>query len=139
MIFSVGAGRRRSRITVKPDTIDEVTTQVTDASPDLVLTDKIKVKVAIVLPHSMFMEREYKKQIFRAKSAVLSQDGLDFDKVFTIEPYLEMFHPIPAPTEVLEKICDQVGSRGWVSGPMSCSHSLFLPSSWPRKRPSSCT
>ena len=68
-------------------------------------SDKIKVSVAVVLPHSMFKQREYKKIIGQS---ALQLRGSDFEKMFDLSPYLEMMQPIPAPTEVLGKICDQV-------------------------------
>ena len=33
-----------------------------------------------------------------------------FEEMFDLSPYLEMVQPIPAPIEVLGKICDQVSS-----------------------------
>ena len=68
-------------------------------------SDKIKVSVAVVLPHSMFKQREYKKIIGQS---ALKLHGSYFEKMFDLSPYLEMMQPIPAPTEVLGKICDQV-------------------------------
>ncbi len=67
--------------------------------------DKTKVSVAVVLPFSMFKTREYKKLIM---SAALSLGGSPFEAKYDLSPYLEMVQPIPSPTEVLNKICDQV-------------------------------
>ena len=64
--------------------------------------EKTKVGVAVVLPHSMFKEREYRKKIYQATQAL---SGSKFSSNFEISPYLEMLQPIPAPTEVLDKIC----------------------------------
>lgn len=66
---------------------------------------RVKVSIAVVLPHSMFKQREYKKIIMQA---ALQLDGSKFEEKFDLSPYLEMVQPIPAPTEVLGKICDQV-------------------------------
>ena len=74
-------------------------------------SDKIKVSVAVVLPHSMFKQREYKKIIGQS---ALQLRGSDFEKLFDLSPYLEMMQPIPAPTEVLGKICDQVWILIWI-------------------------
>ena len=63
------------------------------------------MSVAVVLPHSMFKQREYKKIIGQS---ALKLHGSNFEKMFDLSPYLEMMQPIPAPTEVLGKICDQV-------------------------------
>ena len=35
-------------------------------------------------------------------------DGSTFEEMFDLSPYLEMVQPIPAPIEVLGKICDIV-------------------------------
>ena len=67
--------------------------------------DKIKVSVAVVMPHSMFKQREYKKIIMQS---ALELDGSVFEDTFDLSPYLEMVQAIPSPTEVLGKICDQV-------------------------------
>ena len=53
----------------------------------------------------MFKQREYKKIIGQS---ALKLHGSYFEKMFDLSPYLEMMQPIPAPTEVLGKICDQV-------------------------------
>ena len=65
----------------------------------------------MVLPHSMFKQREYKKIIGQS---ALQLRGSDFEKLFDLSPYLEMMQPIPAPTEVLGKICDQVWILIWI-------------------------
>ena len=66
---------------------------------------KVKVTVAVVLPHSIFKTKKYLKQI---KTAAESLTDLTFEKNgFELSPYLEMVQPIPTPTEVLGKICDQ--------------------------------
>ena len=70
--------------------------------------DKIKVSIAVVMPHSMFKEREYKKIIMQS---AMELDGSKFEEMFDLSPYLEMVQAIPAPTEVLGKICDQVSHR----------------------------
>ena len=67
--------------------------------------NKIKVSVAVVMPHSMFKQREYKKIIMQS---ALELDGSVFEDTFDLSPYLEMVQAIPSPTEVLGKICDQV-------------------------------
>ncbi len=67
--------------------------------------DKVKVSIAVVLPHSMFKQREYKKIIMQS---ALELDGSAFEETFDLSPYLQMVQPIPAPTEVLGKICDHV-------------------------------
>ena len=72
---------------------------------DASIKAKIKVSVAVVLPHSTFKNREYKKAI---KTAAESLKDLTFEKSgFELSPYLVMVQPIPTPTEVLGKICDQ--------------------------------
>ena len=63
-----------------------------------------KVSIAVVLPHSMFKQREYKKMIMQSAMGLSS---MDFVADYELSPFLEMVHPIPAPTEVLGKICDQ--------------------------------
>lgn len=70
--------------------------------------DRVKVSIAVVLPHSMFKQREYKKIIMQS---ALELDGSEFEEMFDLSPYLEMVQPIPAPTEVLGKICDQVSTK----------------------------
>ena len=62
------------------------------------------MSIAVVLPHSMFKQREYKKMIMQSASGL---SGMDFVADYELSPFLEMVHPIPAPTEVLGKICDQ--------------------------------
>ena len=57
----------------------------------------------MVLPHSMFKERLYKKEI-RTASDALSEMAFN-SAGFKLSPFLEMVTPIPAPTEILEKIC----------------------------------
>jgi hypothetical protein len=52
----------------------------------------------------MFKQREYKKMIMQS---AIGLSGMDFVSDYELSPYLEMVHPIPAPTEVLGKICDQ--------------------------------
>ena len=64
---------------------------------------EIRVNVAVVLPHSMFKERLYKKEI-RTASDALSEMAFN-SAGFKLSPFLEMVPPIPAPTEILEKIC----------------------------------
>ena len=64
---------------------------------------EIRVNVAVVLPHSMFKERLYKKEI-RTASDALSEMAFN-SAGFKLSPFLEMVTPIPAPTEILEKIC----------------------------------
>jgi hypothetical protein len=67
------------------------------------------VSIAVVLPHSMFKQREYKKMIMQS---ALSLSAMNFVADFELSPFLEMVHPIPAPTEVLGRICDQfLGKR----------------------------
>ena len=44
-------------------------------------TDKIKVSVAVVLPHSMFKERLYKKQIMLASEAL---SGVAIGSIFSL-------------------------------------------------------
>ena len=66
---------------------------------------KIIVTIAVVLPHSMFKQREYKKIIMQS---AMNLDGSKFEEMFDLSPYLEMVQPIPAPIEVLGKICDHV-------------------------------
>lgn len=51
----------------------------------------------------MFKEREYNKQILEASMGL---SGMKFLDQFEVAPYLDMVQPIPAPTEVLQKICD---------------------------------
>ena len=67
--------------------------------------DKFKVSIAVVMPHSLFKKRDYKKII---SQSALELTGSKFEKMFDLSPYLEMVHPIPAPIDVLGKICDQV-------------------------------
>ena len=67
--------------------------------------DRYKVSVAVVMPHSIFKQKEYKKIIMRS---ALVLDGSIFEDMFDLAPYLEMVQPIPSPTEILGKICDQV-------------------------------
>ena len=67
--------------------------------------NKIKVSLAVVLPHSIFKTKKYKKQI---STAAVSLKDMTFEKRgFELSPYLSMVQPIPTPTEVLGKICDQ--------------------------------
>lgn len=66
--------------------------------------DKIKVSLAVVMPYSMFKQREYKKKISQASMGL---SGMRFEKNYDLSPYLEMVQPMPSPTEVLSKICDQ--------------------------------
>ena len=40
----------------------------------------------------------------------MTLEGSAFEEMFDLSPYLEMVQPIPAPIEVLGKICDQVSS-----------------------------
>ena len=65
----------------------------------------MKVSVGVVLPYSMFKNREYKKIIMQS---AMELHGSTFEEMFDLSPYLEMVQPIPAPIEVLGKICDQV-------------------------------
>ncbi|TRY68476.1 hypothetical protein TCAL_11017 [Tigriopus californicus] len=65
--------------------------------------DRSNISVAVVLPYSTFMEREYNKQILKASMGL---SGMRFLDQFVVAPYLDMVQPIPAPTEVLQKICD---------------------------------
>ena len=67
--------------------------------------DRIKVSVAVVLPHSLFKQRDYKKIIMQS---ALELEGSKFEKMFDLSPYLEMVQPLPAPIDLLGKICDQV-------------------------------
>ena len=67
--------------------------------------DKIKVSVAVVLPHSLFKQRDYKKIIMQS---AMELEGSPFEKFFDLSPYLEMVQPLPAPIDLLGKICDQV-------------------------------
>ena len=67
--------------------------------------DRFKVSIAVVMPHSMFKQRSYKKII---SESALDLTGSKFETMFDLSPYLEMVHPIPAPIDVLGKICDQV-------------------------------
>ena len=67
----------------------------------------MKVSVAVVLPYSMFKMREYKQIIMKS---AMTLEGSAFEEMFDLSPYLEMVQPIPAPIEVLGKICDQVSS-----------------------------
>ncbi len=75
------------------------TSYTTDPSMIGARSKKIDVRVAVVLPHSMFKMREYKKRILTATSSTSLEH-------FKLKPYLDMLPPIPAPTEVLDKICD---------------------------------
>ena len=68
---------------------------------------QVKVSVAVVLPYSMFKMREYKQIIMKS---AMTLEGSAFEEMFDLSPYLEMVQPIPAPIEVLGKICDQVSS-----------------------------
>ena len=52
-------------------------------------TDKIKVSVAVVLPHSMFKERLYKKQIMLASEA-LSGVAIFSPQLFTIDHHCKI-------------------------------------------------
>ena len=70
--------------------------------------DRYKVSVAVVMPHSIFKQKEYKKIIMRS---ALVLDGSIFEDMFDLAPYLEMVQPIPSPTEILGKICDQVSKQ----------------------------
>ena len=63
--------------------------------------------MAVVLPYSMFKMREYKQIIMKS---AMTLEGSAFEEMFDLSPYLEMVQPIPAPIEVLGKICDQVSS-----------------------------
>lgn len=67
--------------------------------------DKIRVSVAVVLPYSMFKQREYRKKI---KEAAEGLTWLNLEKAggFEVSPFLEMLQPLPSPTEVLGKICN---------------------------------
>ena len=67
--------------------------------------DKFKVSIAVVMPHSLFKKRDYKKII---SQSALELTGSKFETMFDLSPYLEMVHPIPAPIDVLGKICHQV-------------------------------
>ena len=67
--------------------------------------NRFKVSIAVVMPHSMFKQRAYKKLI---SESALDLHGSNFESIFDLSPYLEMVHPIPAPIDVLGKICDQV-------------------------------
>ena len=69
----------------------------------------------------MFKQREYKKIIGQS---ALKLHGSYFEKMFDLSPYLEMMQPIPAPTEVLGKICDILTHCKLIS-PLS-SHSLRI-------------
>ena len=72
---------------------------------DASIRSKNKVSVAVVLPHSTFKERQYKKEIMIAAKSL---NDMTFEKSgFELSPYLVMLTPIPTPTEVLGKICDQ--------------------------------
>ena len=55
----------------------------------------------------MFKMREYKKQIFVSSSSVSSS----FTS-FSLVPHLEMIQPLPAPTEVLDKLCNRFLANG---------------------------
>ena len=67
--------------------------------------EKVKVSVAVVLPHTTFHTRKYRKMI---KQGALSLSRMPFEKAgFELSPYLEMIRPIPAPTEILNKLCKQ--------------------------------
>jgi len=39
--------------------------------------------------------------------SALALSGMEFVSEYELSPYLEMVHPIPSPTEILGKICDQ--------------------------------
>ena len=67
--------------------------------------NKVKVSVAVVLPYSMFKNRDYRRII---SQSAMKLDGSTFEEMFDLSPYLEMVQPIPAPIEVLGKICDIV-------------------------------
>ena len=67
--------------------------------------NKVKVSVAVVLPHTTFHTRKYRKLI---KQGAMSLAKMPFERDgFELSPYLEMIQPIPAPTEILDKICNQ--------------------------------
>ena len=61
--------------------------------------------MAVVLPYSMFKNRDYRRII---SQSAMKLDGSTFEEMFDLSPYLEMVQPIPAPIEVLGKICDIV-------------------------------
>ena len=83
------------------------------------MNPQTKVSIAVVLPHSMFKQREYKKMIMQSASGL---SGMDFVADYELSPFLEMVHPIPAPTEVLGKICDQFlgKSNFYVGSTLAC-------------------
>ena len=56
-----------------------------------------KVSIAVVLPHSMFKQREYKKMIMQSAMGLSS---MDFVADYELSPFLEMVHPIVAPGPV---------------------------------------
>ena len=69
---------------------------------------KIKVTVAVVLPRHTFKRRDYIKEIKSAAEVTTRMKGMTFEENgFELSPYLEEMERIPAPTEVLGKICDQ--------------------------------
>ncbi len=47
----------------------------------------------------MFNERKYKKKIFESSVSMANEYG-NAAATYDVTPYLEMLHPIPAPTEV---------------------------------------
>ena len=66
---------------------------------------KIKVSVAVVLPHTEWHRRRYIKEI---KTAAESLQDMTFEESgFELFPALVMMDTQPSPTEVLGKICDQ--------------------------------
>ena len=67
--------------------------------------EKIKVSLAVVLPHTEWHRRRYIKGILTAAEGL--QDMTFEEGGFELSPTLVMMDTQPSPTEVLGKICDQ--------------------------------
>ncbi|XP_023329330.1 glutamate receptor ionotropic, NMDA 2C [Eurytemora carolleeae] len=64
----------------------------------------LDVRISVVLPHSIFKEKDYLKEINSAKKIFTK---MKFQEKYTVNPVLEMLDAMPGPTQVLEKICEK--------------------------------